>query len=169
MKLLLSFIAIVSIFASQASGQELQILSKSNLVGSGVLKYLLWNVYEAQLYAPEGKHLSNSTFALKLSYFRSFKGKSIAERSIQEMTEGGCKGISKKQLWLQQMVEIFPDVQDGTTLVGIKTEEGYSRFYMDSEFKGEIKDTEFSQCFFGIWLSPRTSEPILRMNLLGLN
>ena len=32
---------------------------------------------------------------------------------------------------------------------------------------GELRDAEFARLFFGIWLSPRTSEPALREALLG--
>ena len=169
MKSITSFIIILGIFASPARGQDLPILSKVNLVGSGVLKYLLWNVYEAQLYAPKAKYNTESTFALKLTYFRNFKGRSIAERSVQEMSEEGCQENTIKQSWLEQMEAIFPDVREGTSLVGVKTEEGYSKFYKNSELVGEIRDSKFSKCFFDIWLSPRTSEPTLRMNLLGIN
>jgi hypothetical protein len=33
---------------------------------------------------------------------------------------------------------------------------------------GEIKDPEFARLFFGIWLSPQTSAPEMRRELLGL-
>jgi hypothetical protein len=33
---------------------------------------------------------------------------------------------------------------------------------------GEVRDATFARLFFGIWLSPRTSEPQLRAALLGL-
>jgi hypothetical protein len=34
---------------------------------------------------------------------------------------------------------------------------------------GNIDDAEFARAFFAIWLDPKTSEPSLRKQLLGLN
>jgi hypothetical protein len=33
--------------------------------------------------------------------------------------------------------------------------------------RGDIRDAEFARLFFGIWLSPRSSEPAMRQALLG--
>jgi hypothetical protein len=30
-----------------------------------------------------------------------------------------------------------------------------------------VRDAQFAQLFFGVWLSPRTSQPALRAALLG--
>jgi hypothetical protein len=40
-------------------------------------------------------------------------------------------------------------------------------FWLNGRLRGEIRDAEFARRFFGIWLSPRTSEPALRSALLG--
>ena len=39
---------------------------------------------------------------------------------------------------------------------------------MQGRTVGEVADAEFARLFFGIWLSPRTSEPQLRQALLAL-
>ena len=38
---------------------------------------------------------------------------------------------------------------------------------MNGKPTGEIRDAEFARLFFGIWLSPKTSEPELRAALLA--
>ena len=40
-------------------------------------------------------------------------------------------------------------------------------FKMAGRVVGEVPDAEFSRLFFGIWLSPQTSEPGLRQELLA--
>jgi hypothetical protein len=42
-----------------------------------------------------------------------------------------------------------------------------TRYFVNGKFTGEIRDAEFTRLFFGIWLSPRTSEPRLRQALLA--
>ena len=42
-----------------------------------------------------------------------------------------------------------------------------ARFFVNGALRGEPKDADFARLFFGIWLSPRSSEPALREALLG--
>jgi hypothetical protein len=42
-----------------------------------------------------------------------------------------------------------------------------ARFWLNGQPRGELRDAEFTRLFFGIWLSPRTSQPRLREALLG--
>jgi hypothetical protein len=42
------------------------------------------------------------------------------------------------------------------------------RFFVNAKATGEMRDAELARLFFGIWLSPNTSEPQLRQTLLGL-
>jgi hypothetical protein len=39
---------------------------------------------------------------------------------------------------------------------------------MGGRVVGEVPDAEFSRLFFGIWLSPQTSEPGLRQQLIAM-
>jgi hypothetical protein len=39
-------------------------------------------------------------------------------------------------------------------------------FLLNGRPLGEVRDPDFARVFFGIWLSPRTSEPALREALL---
>ena len=52
-------------------------------------------------------------------------------------------------------------------LTGVHVPDSAARFFLNGKFVGEIRDAEFARLFFGIWLSPRTSEPKLRNALLA--
>ena len=69
--------------------------------------------------------------------------------------------------WLKAMTQLFPDVRDGDRLTGVQRPGVSTRFFLNGQFRGELADAEFTRLFFGIWLSPRTSEPRLREQLLG--
>ena len=43
-----------------------------------------------------------------------------------------------------------------------------AQFWFNGASRGRVADPLFSERFFGIWLSPQTSEPGLRGKLLGL-
>ena len=65
------------------------------------------------------------------------------------------------------MNRVFPDVTDGDCLIGLATPGNATRFFVNGRATGTIDDPEFAPAFFGIWLSPATSEPRLRQQLLG--
>lgn len=136
-------------------------------VGEGRLSVLMWDVYDATLYAPQGTWQEDKPFALKLSYLRDIKGEKIADRSIEEMRQQGETDEIKLAAWHTQMRKIFPDVTENTSITGIYSKSGATIFHQDSTEIGRIKDPDFSRAFFNIWLSQNTSAPALREKLLG--
>lgn len=137
-------------------------------VGQGRLTYMLWDVYDAALYAQQGLWEQDKPFALQLSYLRKISGKKIADHSIKEMRNQGFGDEVKLATWHTRMKNIFPNVDDGIILTGVYTDTGETVFYLDDTEIGRINDPEFSKAFFDIWLSERTSAPDLRQKLLGV-
>ncbi len=136
-------------------------------VGQARLTVMLWDVYDATLYAPEGTWQEDKPFALQLYYLRHLEGKKIASRSIEEMRGQGFTDEVKLAAWYTQMRKIFPDVHNGVSITGIKTTLGETIFYKDNAEIGRIIDPVFSTAFFNIWLGDKTSQPDLRRKLLG--
>jgi Chalcone isomerase-like len=106
--------------------------------------------------------------ALEIEYARPLKGHSIAERSLTEMQRVGDVNANDGERWLAQMKQLFPDVQAGDRITGVHRPSEGARFHFNGRLVGEVRDAAFARLFFGIWLSPRTSEPQLRNALLGL-
>jgi hypothetical protein len=136
-------------------------------IGEAVLKYLFWDVYRAELYAPAAGWRPDAPFALSLNYLRDIDGADIADRTISEMRDQGFDDENKLSAWRIQLRVIFPDVSDGTRLTGVRDADGNTIFYRDGGKIGEIKDPSFTRRFFDIWLGDKTSEPALRRALLG--
>ena len=106
--------------------------------------------------------------ALEIEYARALRGELIAQRSLDEMRRVGEFSDEQAWRWLGTMKGMFPDVGAGDRITGVQRPGGNSRFYANGHLRGEVADREFTRLFFGIWLSPRTSEPALRLQLLGL-
>ena len=159
--------ALIGITPAHATQQIRTHIPTAEKVGEGRLTYMLWDIYDATLYAPEGQWKQEKPFALKLSYLREIEGKKIADRSVQEMREQGIDDEVKLATWHAQMQKIFPNVNEGTNLIGVYTETGNTVFYKDDIEIGRIKDKKFSKAFFGIWLNEKTNAPNLRLKLLG--
>ena len=138
-------------------------------VGQGRMSYMLWDLYDAALYAPQGQWQEGKPLALSLTYLRDLNGRKIADKSVEEMRTQGFKDEVRLAEWHNQMTGIFPDVVEGTTLTGILGFNGETVFYQDGYEIGHIVDPEFGRRFFAIWLNEDTSAPELRSELLGLN
>jgi len=137
-------------------------------VGEARLTFAFWDVYDATLYAPQGKLGKNMPFALYIHYLREIDGSDIADQSLQEMREQGFTDEGKLAAWETQMKKIFPNVDNGTVLSAIFIPGQKTIFYQETKQIGVIKDAEFTQKFADIWLGENTSEPALRRKLLGL-
>ena len=94
-------------------------------------------------------------------------GARIADASVDEMKKLGLGSPAQQRAWLEAMKQVFPDVEEGTQLVGIYQPGQPTRFFRNGTAIGDVADPEFGPAFFAIWLHPRTSAPKLRAALLG--
>ncbi|PZO85063.1 MAG: hypothetical protein DI626_07775 [Micavibrio aeruginosavorus] len=142
---------------------------EAKLVGQGRAKFLMWDVYDAKLYAPGGVYNENKPFALELKYLQDIKRQKIADHSVNEMRRLGYKNEAKLADWKHKMNQIFPDVTSGSVITGVYSPQNATVFYKNETRAGVIEDPEFGEQFFRIWLDTRTSTPALRKNLLNID
>ena len=138
-------------------------------LGQARLRFFGLSVYDATLWAGSGfdaQRYEQHRFALELKYLRSFKGRDIAERSIDEMKDLAPIEPAQATRWTQAMSSLFPDVKRGDRITGVHVPGSGARFYLNGRLLGEVADDAFSRLFFGIWLSPKTSQPRMRETLI---
>lgn len=137
--------------------------------GTGVMRFFGLHIYDARLWspAPVAGDGADQPLALELIYARALVGEQIASRSLKEMARIGAISDEQSARWLQAMTRLFPDVRGGDRLTGVQRPGHAARFFLNGVLRGEVPDADFTRLFFGIWLSPRTSEPRLRAQLLG--
>ena len=146
-------------------------LPGARLQGTARMRFFGLHVYDIRLWtaaAAPATDPAQPPLALELIYGRKLVGEQIASRSIDEMRRIGSLSEAQATAWLAAMTRLFPDVKAGDRLTGVLRPDGVSRFHFNGQARGEIADADFGRLFFGIWLSPRTSEPRLREQLLGL-
>ena len=154
----------------EASAATAAPLSGARLVGQGVLRFLGFEIYRARLWVQPGFDADNYAahpLALELTYHRAFTGAAIARRSIEEIQRQTALAPAQAERWQQQLATLLPDVQPGDRLTGLYLPQQGMRLWRGSQALGAIGDAELARLFFGIWLSPRTSEPGLRSALLA--
>lgn len=161
-------VAGANVDAKADAGVASRYVDDAREVGRSRLVYLFWPVYDAVLYAPAGRWRSDGAFALSLTYLRDLKGKDIARRTIEEMQGQGYDNMAQMREWQARLEQVFPDVSNGTRLLGVRDKEGRTRFFMGSRLLGQFDDPEFARRFFSIWLGEKSSEPLMRKELLGI-
>ena len=139
----------------------------ARMVGQSRLKMYFFKIYDATLYAPNGQFDQTQPFALSLGYLRDFDGADIAQRSIDEMRDLGYRDTAQLAQWLIQMELSFPNIIAGDVLTGVVDEQQHTRFYFNGKPTHTVADPEFTQAFFAIWLDSKTSQPKMRVQLLG--
>jgi hypothetical protein len=128
------------------------------------------DIYNASLWvtpAFKATEFADHAFAIELGYLRDFKGEAIASRSMTEMARQANLASARRAGWEQQMRDVFPDVKAGERITGVNVPGMGARFFVNGKTGGEIRDPEFARFFFGIWLSSYSSEPKMRLELLG--
>ena len=156
--------------AASASPGASTPLAGARLVGQGTMRFLGFEVYRARLWAQPGfdaDQYSAHPLALELTYQRNFTAEAIAKRSIEEMRRVGSFTPQQATRWQQALQAALPDVKPGDRLLGLYQPGAGAVFKMGGRVVGEVPDAEFSRLFFGIWLSPQTSEPGLRQELIA--
>ena len=164
-------LALVGLLAGTAAWAHPQ-LPGSRLQGEATLRYFGLRVYHARLWTlPDFRRAQplEQPKVLELEYLRELKGQAIAERSLQEMQRTGPIPEAQGQRWLAEMQRIFPDVKAGDRISGQHLPGQGARFLHNARLAGQIDDPDFARLFFGIWLAPTTSEPGMRVALLGLS
>lgn len=156
--------------ASDDARPELaQMLPQNRLVGKSRLNVYGFQIYDARLWAETGFKADNlraQSFALELAYLRSFASSDVAARSIVEMRRSADISPAQAKIWTQELQRVIPDVKKGDRIMGVNKPGVGVQFLVNGKPSGEVRDLEFAQLFFGIWLSPKTSQPKLRSALL---
>lgn len=145
-------------------------LPQGQLIGKARLTVWGFQVYDATLWAPAGfgpASYASQPLALELAYLHAFDATSIAERSLQEMRRSAAISDAQAAQWTADMLRVIPDVKKGDRIVGVHRPGQGAAFWVNGKASGDIRDAEFARLFFGIWLSPKTSEPAMREALLA--
>ncbi len=142
------------------------VANELQLVGAARLKVLFWPVYDSRLYAVDGRYQPGELpLRLEIEYLRDIPAAQLVSRTAEEWQSIGLQH-PQQQDWLQQLESLWPDIARNDVLV-LEVNEGSSRFYHNGRALGAVDDADFGEHFLAIWLSPKTSRPALRAQLLG--
>lgn len=138
------------------------------VVGSGEMRWLMFNLYEATLYSQDGRYQPRRfPLALTLIYARAISRQSLIEATRDEWQRLALATEQEQARWLPHLATIWPDVRPGDRLTLYVDEQGRSRFMLGANPLGEIADPAFADAFLAIWLDRRSRDPALGRRLRG--
>jgi hypothetical protein len=164
-----ALIAIVLAFACGGAAAPAGLDPQWKAAGAARLSHWGFAVYDARLWVEPAfsrAAYERHAFALELTYLRGLRGEAVADRSVEELRQLQAIPPGAEARWREQLRGLFPDVGPGDRITGIHRPGRPAVFLLNGGRLGEIADTQLASRFFGIWLSPRTSQPALRASLL---
>jgi len=136
-------------------------------VGEARLKVFVWPVYTSRLYSADGNYVAGQRpVRLDIEYLRDVDDEDLVSHTEKEWRHQNITH-ERQRRWLAQLAQLWPDVAEGDVLSVAVDKRNVSTFYRNGERLGTLEDPDFGQSFLGIWLSPDTSRPELRLALLG--
>lgn len=156
--------------ASVAPAEVQALLPTAVLSGSTRFTYWGFAVYDASLWIRPGfraQAFERHGFALQLRYLRNFTNAAITERSVEEMARQSNPTPELRASWRTSLQGAFPDVRSGDRITGVNRPGEGAVFLTNGQQTGLVQDAAFARLFFGIWLAPDTSEPVMRLALLA--
>lgn len=145
------------------------VINQLQTVGQGEMQWLFIDLYQAKLYAKGGEYRAHSyPHALDIAYRIDIDKEDLVTATQEQWQQLSFEG-QRYQRWLSQLSQIWPDIKSGDKLTFVVTDENTSRFYHNGELLSSLNQPGFADAFLAIWLSPNTSRPDLRRQLLGLD
>lgn len=135
--------------------------------GEARLNKLVFHVYDAALWTDAASWTIGKSFALTLRYGMNFDGDDLASRSVEEMN--GQKKLDQptSASWRTRLATLFPDVKKGDRITAIYLPGKEARIYHNGKYRGSVTGALFARRFIDIWMSPLTSEPAVRRDLIA--
>lgn len=152
-----------------APANQTRSLLQLPVVGTGKFTYLFWHIYNAKLMTQTGQFVdyqASSPLVLSLTYQRDISMIDFVDATLDQWEHIHGKVEPRHQQWAELLKSIWQDVKQGDTLSCQRLNNSQVEFYLNGQFIGEIKDSQFADEFLDIWLSEKTSAPELRRQLL---
>jgi hypothetical protein len=142
--------------------------SKYKKIGSARFTVFFWDIYHSALYSDTGVYTegeSKQVLVFKINYLKDIKRDDLLEQTIEQWQH---LNISENEYleFLPKLAGIWPNISKGDSLT-LLVKNQQSHFYFNGRFIGSIEKQSFGSLFLAIWLSPKTSQKLLRKKLLG--
>lgn len=165
--LLLGFCLAATPALAAAPAEIAPVIHAKTPYGEGDYTFLLMTAYQAQLWTDAPQWSMRAPFALTIRYGMGFSTDDFVSRAIDEMKHVD-PSLSQQTLdsYAAAMTKVFPPVEKGDEITALYRPGKPVKVFKNGAPTGSVAAKGFAQPFFGIWLSPASSDPTLRNMLL---
>lgn len=135
-------------------------------VGQDDFHKLFFHVYDISFWSDSGGW-ATAPYALSITYAMDFSANELVSRTLDEMRHVSRLDDTALKSYGAQLRRIWPDIKKGDRLTALATSPSQMGFFLNGKALGNMDDPAFIPAFFGIWLSPDSSEPVLQHILTG--
>jgi len=159
----------ISLPALAAPPEVADVIKSEKPYGEGHVNFLFIKAYIAQLWTDAPTWSMDAPFAMEITYGMDFDTDDLVERTIKELknVDPGLSDTDVAKL-TPELDRVYTPVKSGDRLVALYVPGKAIEFSHNGISTGSIPSEGFASDFFGIWLSPNTSAPSLRRDLLKL-
>ena len=168
-KTLFFLVIIQSVFlipVSQGKDWWDQKLKNPFLIGEGVLKVFIWDIYKLRLFSETNVYNRNETLVLEFEYLRDTSKTSVIKASIVELKKLNLSK-SKLEKWEKYLEKSIKDMKAGEKAALLFRPNLGVTFYASDRFNITIDNIEFANSYIDIWLGENTARPKLRKQITG--
>jgi len=132
------------------------------IYSSTQLRWWGFKVYKAELWtAAAGQPDFSRAMLLHLEYQRDIKAADLLKTTREEWQRMSLTGDRQAEIWLKQLVKIWPNVRKGDILSTWFDGED-THFYQKEKKLGTVRGKAFARAFLSIWLDKKSRTPELR-------
>ena len=135
-------------------------------LGTAKLSIFFIDIYDIKLFSKTKSYSKDEPFAIEINYLKDVESTQIVDSSINEIKRISKPSSDELENYRSILASLFPNINSGDQLIGIKTANGDGVFFYNMKLIGKITDEKLVGSFFDIWLSEKTSHPELREKLL---
>jgi hypothetical protein len=165
----LALYALATAPLSAAPPEIANVIKSDKPFGEGHVNFLFIKAYNARLWTDAAAWSMDTPCAMEITYGMGFDTDDLVERTIKEMknVDPSLDDTDIAKL-TPELDKVYPPVKSGDRLVALYVPGKPVMFSHNGVPTGSITGDGFAKDFFGIWLSPNTSAPSLRKDLLKL-
>ena len=155
-------------FAVAETAMIEKFVPEASLVGEARFKVLLFPVYDASLYAPNGKYEKSGPLALVLNYVSDLKKERIVSTTVKTFERRKMGSSANIEKWQKIMAEHFSDVKKGDRIMIAFPDRQRVVFSTNGSEPTFVSDEEFATAFKDLWLGHNVRNKGFQTKLLGL-
>ena len=136
-------------------------------VGQGKYTKFGFTIYNASLWAPQGKWSYDKPFALELAYTRNLGKETVVDSVYDSIKEQKIADDGTLARWKEILMKTIPAVKKGDKVVVVSKPGTKATVILNGENQGAFPEQALSDAFFAIWLGEKADQH-LKQKLLGI-